>query len=459
MVTMDYTARELMIRELKVAYQEWGDPDGVPILALHGFGLSGHMYDEFAKRIPDSFRLIALDQRGHGDSDWSPDGDYSRSAFVADLEDFREALGIERFILIGHSMGGLNAVSYVAKYPERVESLVLVDVGPEAAKEGVDNIMRFTQGPDELEFEEFVELAHRFNQRRSIDNIRERMRHRLRRMESGKWTWKFDKRFREDRDSLRIGDEDGLADSWDLFRSLNTPTLLLRGEESDVLKPEVAARAADEMQICRLVAIPGAGHSVPGDAPGAFTDAVETFIADVRTGYFEVPGDEDNDSGDDDPLAPTLDELVESNGRARSAPGSLVAIAAIVAAVAAAATVFYLLHRRSHKRTLRAEEMARIRARSGDVQRTAFKLGRRGARRARRAVIDAHLADRGRATLSAAAHARDHVDTERTRELSRSAAIRGRRLGDAGLRHVRHAVDIGRHFIAKRRRRSRFSWR
>ena len=83
MVTTEYTARELTIRELKIAYQEWGDPDGLPILALHGFGLSGHMYDEFAKRIPDSFRLIALDQRGHGDSDWSPEGNYSRSALVA----------------------------------------------------------------------------------------------------------------------------------------------------------------------------------------------------------------------------------------------------------------------------------------------------------------------------------------------------------------------------------------
>ena len=263
MVTMDYTARELTIRELKIAYQEWGNPDGAPIIALHGFGLSGHMYDEFAKRLPDAYRLIALDQRGHGDSDWSPEGDYSRHAFVEDLEDFRETIGIEQFILMGHSMGGLNAVAYAAKYPQNVKALILVDVGPEAAKEGVDNIMRFTQGPDELEFEEFVQIAHRFNQRRTLENIRDRMRHRLKQMDNGKWTWKFDKRFREGRESLRIGDGDEGGDNWAIFRAVQAPTLLVRGSESDVLSFGVAEQTAAEMKTCRLVEIAGAGHSVP----------------------------------------------------------------------------------------------------------------------------------------------------------------------------------------------------
>lgn len=458
MVTMDYTDRELTIRELKIAYQEWGNPDGIPILALHGFGLSGHMYDEFAKRIPDSFRLIALDQRGHGDSDWSPEGDYSRSAFVEDLEDFREALGIEQFILIGHSMGGLNAVSYAVKYPERVESLVLVDVGPEAAKEGVDNIMRFTQGPDELEFEEFVEMAHRFNQRRTLDNIRERMRHRLKKMENGKWTWKFDKRFREDAKSLRIGNEDGPSDSWELFRSVQAPTLLLRGEESDVLEADVALKSVTEMQRCRLVAIPGAGHSVPGDAPDAFTEAVETFINDVRDGQFPAAAA----STDDDPLAPTLDELVESNGNNRPSPDSLAIIAGCVAAIAAAAAVLYFLYRRRRTRSPRAEEIRRIRARTVDVQHAAVSAGRRGAKQARKAAQNAHVAARGRSALRSALNAREFIDNDRAADLSRAAISRGGRLGEAGVRRSRGVLQTGLEFASRRRRarrRKRFLWR
>src|SRR6188508_2837367 len=140
MVTAGYLEHNAAVGNLKLSYQEWGNPNAEPILMLHGFGVSGHMFDEFADRMQDRYRLIALDQRGHGDSDWSEEGDYTRNSFVEDVEGFRKALGLDRFILVGHSMGGLNAVTYVNRYPAHVRALVLVDVGPESAKEGVDNI-------------------------------------------------------------------------------------------------------------------------------------------------------------------------------------------------------------------------------------------------------------------------------------------------------------------------------
>ncbi|MGH2608386.1 MAG: alpha/beta fold hydrolase, partial [Tepidiformaceae bacterium] len=287
MVTTGYLERDAVVGNLKLHYQEWGNTSAPAILMLHGFGVSGHMFDEFADRMQDQYRLIALDQRGHGDSDWSGEGDYTRDAFVADIEGFAAALGLERFILMGHSMGGLNSVAYTIKNPARVRALVLVDVGPESAKEGVDNIVRFTRGPDELEFEEFVDMAHRFNPRRSLENIRERMRHRLKPAESGKWTWKFDKRFREGREGLRVGSELSNDDTWQLFRGVRVPTLLVRGAESDVLTAEVAERVVAEMPRARLSIVAGAGHSVPGDNPDDFTAAVREFVSDVERGQFE----------------------------------------------------------------------------------------------------------------------------------------------------------------------------
>jgi pimeloyl-ACP methyl ester carboxylesterase len=287
MVTTGYLERDAVVGNLKLHYQEWGNSSAPAILMLHGFGVSGHMFDEFAERMQDQYRLIAIDQRGHGDSDWSEEGDYTRQAFVADVEGFAAALGLERFILMGHSMGGLNAVAYTVKNPSRVRALVLVDVGPESSKEGVDNIVRFTRGPDELEFEEFVEMAHRFNPRRTLDNIRERMRHRLKPLESGKWTWKFDKRFREGREELRVGSELSNDDTWQLFRSIQAPALLVRGAESDVLTAEVADRVVAEMPRARLVVVPSAGHSVPGDNPDDFTAGVREFLGDVERGQFE----------------------------------------------------------------------------------------------------------------------------------------------------------------------------
>ncbi len=115
-----YSDHEVQVNGLKLHYQEWGEPSSPAVLMLHGFGVSGHMFDEFAARASDSYHLIALDQRGHGDSDWSELGDYSRAAFISDVEGFVKELGLERFVLMGHSMGGLNSAAYTAEYAHRV---------------------------------------------------------------------------------------------------------------------------------------------------------------------------------------------------------------------------------------------------------------------------------------------------------------------------------------------------
>lgn len=357
------------------------------------------MFDEFADRMQDRYRLLALDQRGHGDSSWSEEGDYSRTAFVEDLEGFRKALGIERFILIGHSMGGLNSVAYANKYAEHVRALVLVDVGPESAKEGVDNIVRFTRGPDELEFEEFVELAHRFNQRRTLENIRERMRHRLKQTESGKWTWKFDKRFREPDNGLRIGN-DGNSDSWALFRGVKAPTLLIRGAESDVLPQDIAERAATEMARARLIIVPAAGHSVPGDNPDAFTEGVREFLGDLDRGEFEAAAAS---------APPPLEQLVEEHSAAtRRGPSMVVLIAggaAAVIALAAAATMLRKASQRKQKPaglrgranavaqrvSANAVDVDLARERAAEVVSRLGVVGASGARRARKTISDVDL--------------------------------------------------------------------
>lgn len=354
MIESAYREHNVEAGGLRFCYQEWGPPQAPPLLALHGFGVSGHMFDEFGQRAGDRVRLIALDQRGHGDSAWAEDGDYTREAFVGDVEAVREALGLERFALMGHSMGGLNAVEYASRHPERVSALVLVDVGPEAAREGVENIVRFTRGPDELEFDEFVRNAMRFNPRRSEENIRERMRHRLRPLENGKWTWKFDKRFREGEGAVRTGGAAGGDELWRLFRELSPPVLLVRGAESDILSDEVAWRAVVEMRRARLATVSGAGHSVPGDNPDGFTDAVLTFLDDVDAGRFEGAG------GDARALADLVEADAASGRRRRLA--RLRFGMGMLAGLALAAAIAAALAARSHPDEVRA---ARERAAAG----------------------------------------------------------------------------------------------
>lgn len=458
MVTTGYVERDAVVGGLKLHYQEWGNPAAPTILMLHGFGVSGHMFDEFAERMQDRYHLIALDQRGHGDSDWSQEGDYSRDAFVADLDGFGEALGLEQFFLVGHSMGGLNSVAYTVQHPGRVRALVLVDVGPESAKEGVDNIVRFTRGPDELDFEEFVEMAHRFNPRRSIENIRERMRHRLKPTGEGKWTWKFDRRFRQPDSGLTIGSPLSNDEMWQIYRSVPVPVLLVRGAESDVLSQEVAERAAREMRSARLVVVPGAGHSVPGDNPDGFTAAVVEFIDDLLVGRMPPPVQE----------APPLDVLVETRlSRRRRSSFMLLVVAGLGAALAAGGIV-YAINRRSRGRAggatrpVAEEGRARRLPRSGGVQRADIEqarrraldlsrelagAGRRGVAQARGAVREVELerareaaldvlhalGERARAAEGTAAGTLQRVDRQKLRRRSRRAARRGTSVSWAGL--------------------------
>ena len=445
MVTTGYLERDVFVRDLKLHYQEWGNPDAPAVIMVHGFGVSGHMFDEFAERMQDRYHLLAIDQRGHGDSDWSPDGDYSREAFVQDLEGFRESLGIERFILVGHSMGGLNAVSYTNANPQRVRALVLVDVGPESAKEGVDNIVRFTRGPDELEFEEFVELAHRFNQRRTLENIRERMRHRLKPAESGKWTWKFDKRFREQENGLKIGSELSNDQSWQLFRDVSVPTLLVRGGESDVLSAETAERATREMARARLVTVSGAGHSVPGDNPDEFTAAVREFLSDLEQGQFAPAAASE---------PPTLERLVEEHeALRRRGPGTLTLVLAGVGAVAALAGAAFVVRQRSAAKKRRNHP---VRGRAAGVTSHLPSVSVPGIdldqARERAAALVAELSVVGQRGASRARQAVHDVDLERARKAAGDAASA---LAGASQHAVAAVpVSVDRKKLAKRGRRA-----
>lgn len=466
-----YTDRDTTVNGLKLHYQEWGDSSAPTILMVHGFGVSGHMFDEFADNVRDDFHLIAVDQRGHGDSDWATDGDYSRDAFVNDLEGFRKALNLDSFVLMGHSMGGLNAVAYAAKYPQHVDALVLVDVGPEAAKEGVDNIVRFTQGPDELEFDEFVEMAHRFNPRRSLENIRDRMRHRLKQIENGKWTWKFDRRFRSDREALRIGSDLSNDEMWKLFRSVRVPTLLIRGAESDVLTQEVAERTANEMPLAALVVVPGAGHSVPGDNPDDFSSVVTGFLDDLESARFEPAANGQNGT----PIADLVREN-ESRQRLRPGVGTLVAVGvgAALTAVGVGFAVRSVRKKRAEKKRRERLERLHIPAnvdldaaqeRINALATELAALGKQGAGRARQMLSEADLEStlaQARATAQGARRrsmeAAQSVDRQKLRAEGEEAARRSRNLVSAA---VQGAVKLlrGPQKRKKRRNRGLLAWR
>ena len=125
---------------LNFRYLEWGNPNNPIILMLHGFAQQAHSWDFVALSFADRYRIIALDQRGHGDSDWAVDGDYTPDAQEKDIAAIVKKLDLKDIILFGLSMGGRNAFTYAAKNPEQIKGLIVVDSAPEIISKGTKNI-------------------------------------------------------------------------------------------------------------------------------------------------------------------------------------------------------------------------------------------------------------------------------------------------------------------------------
>jgi esterase len=277
----------VVVNGVRLHYLDWGNPERPALVLLHGGGLTAHTWDLAALLLRDRYHILALDQRGHGDSDWSADGTYSWEAHTRDITGFVDAVVPEPFALVGMSMGGINAIRYTARHPNRVRALVIVDVGPETLAEGRAELARFRQETqEEAESPDwFLERAMRFNPTRPPAHLRYSLYHALKQVPSGKWTWKQDRRRAaepEDDEAEAEAARQAQAESlWRDVRGISCPTLVLRGARSTILSRDGAERLAAALPRGELQEIPNAGHTVQGDNPAAFAAAVEGFLARV----------------------------------------------------------------------------------------------------------------------------------------------------------------------------------
>ena len=259
-------------------YLEWGDPANPLILMLHGNSQQAHSWDFVSLALSNHYHSIVLDQRGHGDSDWAPGGDYSVEAQQKDLDAFVQALSLNNFNLIGHSMGGRNACVWASRHPNTLKSLVIVDTGPDTQRRGQDRMRRFRELPDELDtFEEFVRRVQEYTGR-SEEQTLGALKYSIRQRADGKWTWKYDKAMRARGAQTPGWTPDQL---WDCVARIDCPTLVLRGDRSDLFSEETMLRMKDVIPDCSTATIPNAGHLVQGDNPARFIAEVETFLGRV----------------------------------------------------------------------------------------------------------------------------------------------------------------------------------
>ena len=272
----------IQANDLNFHYLDWGNPDNPPALLLHGFAQTCHSWDFVALSLSDRFHVHTLDQRGHGDSDWAPDGDYSPETQQNDIHAIVEGLGLEDFLLVGLSMGGRNSFTYAATHPEKIRALVIVDAAPQNQTAGTQNIRQFVQQDDELDsIDDFVDRVLSFNPRRNRQQVLGSIRHNLKQLPSGKWTWKYDKRLRSG--DRRMGQDAQTTERlWGYVESLQCPTLVVRGDQSDILALETAEGMHKRIPNGRLATVEGAGHLVMGDRPAGFERAIMEFLDELE---------------------------------------------------------------------------------------------------------------------------------------------------------------------------------
>ena len=251
-----------MINGLRVRYLEWGAAGAPPVVCVHGYTSSAEAFNAPARHFQDRFRLIVPDVRGHGESAWSPEGAYQYADQARDLGALVDELRLERFTLIGTSMGGIIAMTYAGAHPERLAGLVLNDIGPdvEDGSKRITNVVgsrpeTFATLDDAIAWRR---QASPVTASRSAEDQRELALGVLRRNAAGAWAWKMDPAYITQR--VQQGPP-RRPDLWPALAKVPCPTLVVWGTASDVLSEAQARRMVETLPRGELVSVPGVAHA------------------------------------------------------------------------------------------------------------------------------------------------------------------------------------------------------
>ncbi len=270
---------------LTLRADSFGDPDAPAVVLLHGGGQTRHAWRGTGAALGRAgWRAIAVDMRGHGDSDWSPDADYRLDAFASDVRDIAATFDAPP-VLVGASLGGMSSLLAISEEPRAAAAaLVLVDVAHRFNENGTDKIMAFMQSAPEgfASPAEAAAAVAAYLPHRDVPADGSGLARNLR-LVDGRWHWHWDPRMlgatgvAADRASGQMPGRMRAASE-----ALEIPTLLVRGGVSEVLSAEIAQEFGGLVPHAEIVDVSGAHHMVAGDDNDSFTAAVSGFLAGVR---------------------------------------------------------------------------------------------------------------------------------------------------------------------------------
>ena len=263
---------------VRLHYLEWGPADQPTIILLHGLTGNAHNYDALAQQVSAWYRLIAVDLRGHGDSAWHLDQDYRLSSYVRDLDKLIASLKLPSLALVGTALGADVALAYAGARPAVVGRLVLNDSGPDINRAGADRIRRYIEDAPQG-FKDMDAAIQWWRENYPIlrnydDNVLQTfVEYSVRRQDDGSFTWKFDPAFRRLAGDFQLRD----VDLWASAGLVRTPTLIVRGADSDILSVGVAQRLREAIEDAQVVEVPGVGHA-PSLVEPEFLPVLRRFL-------------------------------------------------------------------------------------------------------------------------------------------------------------------------------------
>jgi len=276
---------------LNLVADEWGDPRAPAVLMLHGAGQNRHAWKGTARALAGSgYFVVALDARGHGDSDWSPEANYGIDDVALDVQ-----IVLRRFnsvpTVVGASMGGMAALAAQRLADQQLyAALILVDITPNFDIAGAQRVVKFMAGnPDGFaDLDEAADTIAAYNPHRPRPTNSSGLSKVLRQRPDGRWVWRWDPAYISTKPGF-ANDEEQQAEMaahmeqtgalmLEGARAVNVPKLLVRGGQSDLVTPEAVRLFLDAVPDSEFVDVAGTGHMVAGDDNDAFSAAVSDFL-------------------------------------------------------------------------------------------------------------------------------------------------------------------------------------
>ncbi len=272
---------EVKVNGLRLHYFEWKGMGTRPLVLMHGLRDYAYYWQDCANRLLDEFHIFAPDQRGHGESEQAPGG-YLVWALASDLAGFIEKIGLERFDLVGLSLGSRTSMAYARENSLRLKHLALVDMGPQMARVGAVGLKQDMTSKAERPPSSFsLEDARAFyrGQWPTLDDVSiERMiQNSLVKGEDGMYSNGYDRKLSEVTTKAAIPEINFL---WDSLTHVKAPTLVCRGEESPILDEEISSRMVSSLPNGQLYVFRETGHSLPRLRPELFAEVVRRFLND-----------------------------------------------------------------------------------------------------------------------------------------------------------------------------------